>query len=127
VCRAAHTNRNTFFNNGDPLINTVNLKPLTREELDLQEAVEDELEQEAEQEAEQPEEDNQELDSNTDNNNKSIKEILLEILEKLDNINITDNNNTETDNTEILDFINKQNLFNKVVLNKLDKIIKTFT
>jgi hypothetical protein len=59
-------------------------------------------------------------DLETDNN-KSIKELLLNILERLDKIE----NDTDKVNKEILLYIIKQCLFNKFCFSKLDRTINT--
>jgi hypothetical protein len=88
-------------------------------------------EKEEQQEAEQPKE-------------KTIKELLNDILNKLDNpATINDNNNNKQEDTtpiinnilntinnndnKLNDFIKEQQLKNKIIINKLDNILKAIT
>jgi hypothetical protein len=120
---------NEEFYKGEQILYVDNIK-VEQDSTTTEEQAEDE-EKEEQQEAEQPKE-------------KTIKELLNDILNKLDNpATINDNNNNKQEDTtpiinnilntinnndnKLNDFIKEQQLKNKIIINKLDNILKAIT
>lgn len=135
--------KNGFYNN-DKIIRTNNNIIETSTTPSEQEETTEEQEETTEEEEEQPTQEDQptqeeQAEQEEQPKENTIKEILHDILNKLNNTTLKDNNNNKTrdeiepilnnileqlDHEKTNEFIKEQQLKNKIIINKLDNILK---
>lgn len=129
------------FYKGDPVLYLNNIKEQEAEQESTTSEEQPEEQPPQEETPEEPQEDNPQEEKPKE---KTIKEILNDILNKIDKSQTADNNNNNkhedtqpilnaivnginNNDNKLNDFIKEQQLKNKIIINKLDNILKAIT